>query len=62
MNKLQTTPLTTYQRCVSILPISIAILARITRSVTGRKGTPLERYLMDGYYKLEYYFLGENDE
>ena len=62
MNKnynLQRTPLTTYQKYASILPITLAILARLTRKVTGRKGTPLEVYLMERYYKLEYYFLGE---
>lgn len=33
------------------LAIPAAMLARITRKITGRKGTPLERFCMDYYYE-----------
>lgn len=32
------------------LAIPAAMLARITRKITGRKGTPLEGFLMEHYY------------
>lgn len=32
------------------LAIPAAMLARVVRKVTGRKGTPLEKFLMDYYY------------
>ena len=32
--------------------IPAAMLARVTRKITGRKGTPLENYLMDHYFNM----------
>lgn len=32
------------------LAIPAAMLARVTRYITGRKGTPLERFCMEHYY------------
>lgn len=35
------------------LCIPSAMLARLVRKITGTKGTPLEVFLMDYYYKME---------
>jgi len=40
------------------LCIPAAMLARVTRKLTGRKGTPLERFLMEYYYKMQKRILG----
>jgi len=40
------------------LCIPAAILARVTRKFTGRKGTPLERFLMEYYYDMQKRILG----
>lgn len=34
------------------LAIPAAMLARITRKITGRKGTPLEKFCMKHYYDM----------
>lgn len=39
-----------FLRAYITLAIPAAMLARITRKITGRKNTPLERFLMEHYY------------
>lgn len=46
------------QKLLGMFPIMCGALARITRKITGRKGTPLEIFLMETYYNLEYRILG----
>lgn len=38
--------------------IPAAMLARLVRKLTQRKGTPLERFLMEHYYEMERRILG----
>lgn len=40
------------------LCIPAAMLARVIRKLTGRKGTPLERFLMEYYYDMQNRILG----
>jgi len=42
------------------LAIPAAMLARITRKITGRKGTPLEGFLMEHYYDMSVKLLAKD--
>jgi hypothetical protein len=42
------------------LAIPAAMLARITRKITGRKGTPLEGFLMEHYYNMSVKLLAKD--
>ena len=44
------------------LAIPAAMLARVTRYITGRKGTPLERFLMGHYYDMSVKLLAKDSE